>query len=112
MLLPERHLDACIRVMLQTRRLERMLCLVAATGMLMALGHEGQETRQRKEFLAAVRAGNVPAVQRLVDRGVTVELRDATDATPIMIAAETGNGSGVVLLLERGANPNAQTKEG
>jgi ankyrin repeat protein len=54
----------------------------------------------------AAHRGTLDELKELVDRGVNVNQRDATHATPLVAASEAGHEQVVAFLLERGANPN------
>lgn len=59
------------------------------------------------------RRGKLPQVQELLDRGVPPDRFMAYDgSTPIVIAARSGHGEVVKLLLERGASREAHTDDG
>lgn len=55
----------------------------------------------------AVRRGDIDRVREFADRG-NLEARDFQDRTPLHIAVLSGHDAIVKLLLEKGADPNAQ----
>src|SRR3954447_22198999 len=60
---------------------------------------------------AAVRAGNLKEVTRLLDAGVDVNSPDDLGGTPLLTACWSGHAPIVSLLLSRGANVNAIHRE-
>ena len=60
---------------------------------------------------AAVRAGDLGEVERLIVAGTDVNARDALGSTPLLDAAWAGNEGITSLLLAHGADVNAQHKE-
>ncbi|MGE4490775.1 MAG: ankyrin repeat domain-containing protein [Kiritimatiellales bacterium] len=78
------------------------LCLLAAN--LFAAG----ETPIHK----AAKDGNVKEVRRLLDRGVSTEVRDKYDCTPLHIAVCWDRLETVKLLISRGADVNAAGQAG
>lgn len=61
-----------------------------------------------EDLLQAVRLGDVAAVKALLDKGVPVDTKYRYDRTPLSFAADRGNVEMVRLLLERGANADAE----
>jgi ankyrin repeat protein len=78
-----------------------VLLLVAAQDLASADSREDQ-------LLEAVRAGDVAATKALLDQGVPVDAKFRYDRTPLSFAADRGNVEMVKLLLERGANVDAE----
>jgi len=60
------------------------------------------------DLLAAIRKGDVAAVKALLDQGVAVDTKFRYDRTALSFAADRGQVEMVKLLLERGANPEAE----
>lgn len=60
------------------------------------------------DLLQAVRAGDAAAVKALLDQGVPADTKFRYDRTALSFAADRGNVGIVRLLLERGANADAQ----
>jgi ankyrin repeat protein len=56
--------------------------------------------------------GDVGTLRKLLGSGVDVDLRDQTNATPLMIAAAAGRLAAVQLLLAGNADPNAADTDG
>ena len=54
--------------------------------------------------------GDAPTLERLIKKGVDVDTRDDDDYTALIWAAEKGNEESVKVLLESGADVNAQNK--
>jgi hypothetical protein len=66
----------------------------------------------RTLLMAAVEETNLPAVELLIARGASLEIRDAHGATALAIAAQMGFHEAVEVLLAARANPNAQDVAG
>ena len=60
---------------------------------------------------AAVRAGNLKEIERLVAAGASVDGRDQLGSTPLMLAAWSGHAEVARFLLAHGADVNALSKE-
>ena len=58
------------------------------------------------------KAGNVSSMQTLLRQGASIEGRSIHFKTPLMSAAEGGNGNAVLFLLSHGADVNADTGSG
>jgi ankyrin repeat protein len=69
------------------------------------------DPRSRAVF-EAVRKGDTVSLQAMLSDRSLVNVRDTTAATPLMIAALDGDADSVKLLLESGADPNAQNAAG
>lgn len=65
-----------------------------------------------RDLLAAIRAGDLPATQRLLKEGVDIDFATSNGTTPLIAAAESGRLEIVSLLLELGADPSAKDKDG
>jgi ankyrin repeat protein len=64
-------------------------------------------------LLAAASVGDSATVRRLLDqRAASVDERDSTGRTALMLAVEQGRLEMVRLLVERGADPNAADQSG
>lgn len=59
-------------------------------------------------FFNAVERKNFTEIQRLLDSGTDVDIRNEYEDTPLMFAAGTGRLEAVKFLLDRGANVNAR----
>lgn len=71
-----------------------------------------EQKRLDATLLAAVRAGSISMVRRLLDEGADPNARDEIGWTPLMRAAEEGFASIARLLLDKGADANAMDNEG
>lgn len=58
------------------------------------------------ELHEAARSGNVAQLQALLDAGCPVDIAARHDVTALRLAADRGHRDAVVLLLDRGADPN------
>jgi ankyrin repeat protein len=68
---------------------------------------------ENREYVWAVRDGDVGKVRELLEAGVKVDTRDTQyDKTALMIAASTGNIEMMELLLSAGAKINKKTRAG
>ena len=66
----------------------------------------------RTLLMVAVEEANLPAVELLVSRGASLDLRDEQGATALALAAEMGFQEAVEMLLAAGANPNLHDLSG
>jgi len=66
----------------------------------------------RTEFENAVTAGDVLALEALLNAGAGLDSRDRHGQTALMLAARHGHLVAVQALLRRGANPDATAKFG
>jgi ankyrin repeat protein len=70
---------------------------------------EGKEKREKREKLfEAVRHGDVAEITKLLDQGVEVDIRDELNQTPLIAAAKVDDKNLVEMLLQKGADVNAQ----
>jgi ankyrin repeat protein len=67
---------------------------------------QGQD--KAEEFLAAARKGDLASVKAMLDAGLDVNTKTRYGATALSYACDRGNVELVKLLIERGANVNAQ----
>jgi hypothetical protein len=65
-----------------------------------------------QEFFAAVEAGDIAVVQRLLDNGQPVDARDQDGRTALTQAILRSDARMVSVLIARGANPRAVDKSG
>jgi hypothetical protein len=75
--------------------------LLSTAGLLSAGSRED-------DLLTAVRNGDATAVKALLDQGVAVDTKFRYDRTALSFAADRGNAEMVKLLLERGADADAE----
>ena len=64
------------------------------------------------ELIAAAKAGNVPRVKALLDRGANVNAKDEDGLTALYCSAAEGHRDVAELLISRGADVNARSKDG
>jgi ankyrin repeat protein len=62
--------------------------------------------------MVAVEETNLPAIELLVARGASLDLRDDQGATALALAAEMGFQEAVEMLLAGGADPNMHDLSG
>ncbi|NGX34034.1 MAG: Phosphocholine transferase AnkX [Candidatus Anoxychlamydiales bacterium] len=68
---------------------------------------------EERAFLIAIESGNTEEVQRFLDKGVDVDIRDfPSNNTPLMCAVSKGHIEIVSMLIERGADIHAQDDRG
>jgi len=65
-----------------------------------------------EKLYAVIRAGDGNGIKALLDGGVSPNVRDSKDITPLMYASETGTVAEMRVLLEHGADVNAQNAFG
>src|SRR6188508_564746 len=88
--------------------------IVAASALLVALvccsyamAQESIDSRQLNfQLLAAARAGDAAAVERLVHAGASVKTRNRVGATPLLEAARNGHLETATVLIQSGADVN------
>jgi len=72
-------------------------------------GFEGKAwADDQSELFAAVETKNGAALKELLSKGVSPELRDQRNCTPLMVAAATNNPEAAKLLIENGAEVDAK----
>ncbi|TAL37809.1 MAG: ankyrin repeat domain-containing protein [Alphaproteobacteria bacterium] len=73
-----------------------------------------KQKRLNRSLASAAQEGNIRDIAQLLDAGADIEMRDDRywDMTPLGMAAHKGHHPAVRLLLERGANIDAQDKAG
>ncbi|HEX3150545.1 MAG TPA: PQQ-binding-like beta-propeller repeat protein [Gemmataceae bacterium] len=81
----------------------RLLSLVAVVAIALPIRADDKTD----DFFAAVRRGDVRAVETLLDKGVDPKAKTAYGATGLHFAADKGNVEMAKLLLKRKADPNA-----
>jgi hypothetical protein len=67
---------------------------------------------QSSELLEAARAGRTKEVEVAIAKGSSVDARDLSGRTALMLAAENGHAATVRLLLDKGADANARDAHG
>jgi hypothetical protein len=82
--------------------------LLRAVGAALVLMTARPAAASEQELLRAVRAGDLAAVKALLDKGVPVDAKFRYDRTALSFAADRGHAEIVKLLLDRGANVNAE----
>jgi ankyrin repeat protein len=75
------------------------------------LSRRGVEYKE-EALLAAAKAGDVAIIQLFLDSGMSLDVTDKNDDTPLHWAAFHGHLGAVKVLLARGANPNARREGG
>ncbi|HXZ48682.1 MAG TPA: ankyrin repeat domain-containing protein [Usitatibacter sp.] len=66
----------------------------------------------RTLLMVAIEETNLPAIELLVARGASLELRDDRGATALALACEMGFHEAVEVLLAEGADPNTHDLSG
>ena len=64
-------------------------------------------TQEEREILGAVRIGNIPKLEELVEKGISVSIANNRGMTPLHLASSLGLEEMVEKLIELGANYNA-----
>jgi uncharacterized protein len=64
------------------------------------------------DLIDAVKAGDMTSAMLMLAAGANVNARDAENSTVLMLAAHMGNASMVRLLIEKGADVNANNESG
>jgi ankyrin repeat protein len=65
-----------------------------------------------EKLYAAIRSGDMAGLKALLDSGISANAADGRQITPLMDAAEVGSADAMRLLLDRGAEVNAQNALG
>jgi hypothetical protein len=87
--------------------------VMAGAGVLDSLSGADKTVAERNDALrSAVRDGDLPVVQALLDGGADVNAKDEVGTTFLMHAVLNGDVGVVKLLLSKGADANAQNKKG
>ena len=81
----------------------RVVTILAALGGAFACAQDNSE-----KLYATIRAGDLPALETLLDQGVSPNEADGKGVTPLMNAAAIGSLEAMKLLVKRGADVNAQ----
>ncbi|HMF16934.1 MAG TPA: ankyrin repeat domain-containing protein, partial [Gemmataceae bacterium] len=90
-----------------------MPLVIAGAGVLDSLsGAEGTPGERNDTLRSAVREGDLPVVQALLDGGADVNAKDEVGTTVLMHAVLDADLGVVKLLLSKGADANAQNKNG
>jgi len=66
----------------------------------------------KREFILALKAGDLPAVVRCLNAGSSIEQRSMWNNTPLIVACHYGHQAVAMELLKRGANPVAVNEQG
>jgi ankyrin repeat protein len=69
---------------------------------------KAEQTSAGSEMLAAAERGDVAAIQRLVAAGAPLDPADGAGRTPLLIAVEKDRRDAALLLIDAGADINAQ----
>jgi ankyrin repeat protein len=89
-----------------------MSLVIAGAGVLESLsGAEGTVAERNDALRSAVREGDLPVVQALLDGGAGVNAKDEVGTTILMHAVLNADVGVVKLLLSKGADANAQNKK-
>jgi hypothetical protein len=83
----------------------------SSTGALQGANRDAR-MQSAQEFISAVEAGDIAAVQRLLDSGQPVDARDQDGRTALTRAVLRSDAKMVGVLVARGANPRAADKSG
>ena len=67
--------------------------------------------RDITSFYYNAKTGNIAAVQKILDSGVSIEKRDNQGNTPLIIATYSNKPEMVDYLCKKGANVNAQNND-
>ena len=66
----------------------------------------------RKDFLKAAFAGDLPQVRTLLEKGTDIDYQNKDGETALFIASQNGHEGIVQTLLDKGADANRQSKNG
>ena len=77
-------------------------------GILLAHGATSERKDKAEMLYIAARSENETAIQRLLDKGTDINIRNKESKTPLMRVINDGKTNGVRLLLEKGADVHIQ----
>src|SRR5262245_16225578 len=105
--MPESRDARARRAMVCLRRLGLALVVAFWT---FGLGHMAwsQNTESSRAMLEAAARGQVETLKRLIAEGISLETANAVGETPLLLAVKNDHLSAAVLLMDMGANINAQ----
>src|SRR5262249_27984455 len=86
----------------------KRIWLTAIALVLISIGPRADE----EPLLGALRAGNTSPLQKILGDGRVPDIRDSTGATPLMYATAYCSLNEMRLLLDRGADANAENAIG
>jgi len=86
------------------------LVAVLVSSGIAACSREPPPSTRDRELIAAAAKGNVPAVQRLLEAGASVDAADGQGVTALIAAAYGNHITAARLLIEAGADVNRQDK--
>jgi ankyrin repeat protein len=89
-------------------RLTNFLCLSLLLLGATVLGMDYTNARLGQELLNAAMHGNFQEVERLITHGVSVETKDTSERTPLIMAAWNGHEAVCRLLIEKNASVEAK----
>ncbi len=84
-----------------------LACIVTLVASLTANGEEAYD-----KLYSAIRANDLAGLKALLDTGVSANTPDRREITPLMYAGEVGSLEAMQLLIDRGADVNAQNAFG
>ena len=73
---------------------------------------ESQDNKESDQLHSAARVGDVTKIESLLSLGFPVDSRDATNKTPLMIAAGKAKLQAVTFLIGKGASPSSEDNRG
>lgn len=94
------------------RRWRQTFVVLVLVSVVALGGHSLSHVILDDQLNTASRAGDLPSLQALLRRGADVNGRSIHFKTPLMSAAEGGNGNAVLFLLAQGADVNAHNGSG
>jgi ankyrin repeat protein len=86
-------------------RAMRIVCALAIVA-VSAIAQDG------KKFYSSIRANDLAGLKAVLDQGASPNVADNRQITPLMYAAEIGSVDAMRMLIDRGADVNAQNAFG
>lgn len=83
-----------------------VICFAAAAGSIAAAPANADK------LYSVLRAGDLPGLRKLLENGISTNLADSRQITPLMYAAEVGSVEAMRILLDHGAEVDAQNAFG